>query len=97
MLATEVLAPAHHRAGQARGQIAVEAGIELRLRPVALDDVVQRFETGQRLLDERVAEPTLARFAGQISKPVGKGQRFCGRRIVCLAAQRYLRECEDQD
>ena len=69
------------------------------MRPVALDDALQRLEAVERLLNERVAEAAFARFPGQGDEPVverrgRRGDWFLGR--LAASARRLEREHQDE-
>ena len=62
----QFLAAIDHDRRQARVGVSAEAGVELGLAAVALDDPLEGLESGQRLLDEAVAEAFAAGFGQSV-------------------------------
>ena len=58
-----------------RLEVAIERDRELRLRAVALDDARNRRETGERGVDQLIAESARARLIDQVVQPLLEGTR----------------------
>ena len=70
-----LLRGAHGVAGEAAPEVDLEVERELRLRSIALQDLLDRQDAGQRPIEDLGPDSAAGRFAAERQQPVIEGQR----------------------
>src|SRR6185503_7945313 len=78
-LGHHLLAALDHGWRQPRSRVSGEAGVELGLRAVALDDTFEGLQPGECLFDEAVAEAALFGLFRQHHQPLVEAERSVNR------------------